>query len=224
MNRCHECNSQIGENDVFCPFCGSNLQPAASGAEDVSDTAATEPSMADVPMPDILADFGRTSDNVPPEATADYTLPDNSVFEMTPESEANTAEEEIPSFANEPTRPDTHAQAPGLYEERTVYKEGGISKPLGELEDTPAPKSMFDSVRIMEPKPQDDVVTRIQGSSEPIPEAPLPSVLAEATKADPKPYTEPNLGRVDTDGKRSAKLKPLSEGTILNGRYEIVRK
>ena len=32
------------------------------------------------------------------------------------------------------------------------------------------------------------------------------------------------MGLVDTDGRRSAKLKPLEEGIVLNGRYEIVRK
>lgn len=37
-------------------------------------------------------------------------------------------------------------------------------------------------------------------------------------------YTTPNIGSVNTDGKKSAKLKPLDEGAILNGRYEIVRK
>jgi serine/threonine-protein kinase len=52
----------------------------------------------------------------------------------------------------------------------------------------------------------------------------MPAVLSETTSAEPKPYTEPSLGQVDTDGKRGSKLKPLSEGTVLNNRYEIVRK
>jgi serine/threonine-protein kinase len=37
-------------------------------------------------------------------------------------------------------------------------------------------------------------------------------------------YTAQNIAGNDTDGRKSAKLKPLVEGTILNGRYEIVRK
>jgi serine/threonine-protein kinase len=37
-------------------------------------------------------------------------------------------------------------------------------------------------------------------------------------------YTSPNMGNDDTDGRSKAKLKPLDEGTVLNGRYEIVRK
>lgn len=37
-------------------------------------------------------------------------------------------------------------------------------------------------------------------------------------------YTSPNMGKEDTAGNSKAKLKPLDEGTVLNGRYEIIRK
>jgi serine/threonine protein kinase len=85
-----------------------------------------------------------------------------------------------------------------------------------EIEDNSS-SSMFDSVRIIEgqlPFEQDNVATRV------------PDLGIGATSAanEPKPMTEPNIGKSDTDGRRSAKLKPLSEGTLLNGRYEIVRK
>ncbi len=36
--------------------------------------------------------------------------------------------------------------------------------------------------------------------------------------------TTPNIGVEDTDGSNKTKLKPLDEGTVLNNRYEIVRK
>jgi serine/threonine-protein kinase len=231
MASCHECNSQLGENDLFCPFCGAQV-PTATESEhgDASSNATTEPSMTDIPVPEIIADFGRTSDNVAPESTSEFSL-DSAEIPVTPESEAKTAEEEIPSFAAEDgTEPEaidiapTPNGQPGIFEERTLYQDDSISKPLQELEDIDQPKSMFDSVRIMESKPQDDVDTRIQGSSGPIAQAPTPDVLSETTNAQPKPYTEPSLGRIDTDGKRSAKLKPLTEGVVLNGRYEIVRK
>ena len=39
-----------------------------------------------------------------------------------------------------------------------------------------------------------------------------------------RPFTTPNIGNADTDGRKSAKLKPLEEGVVLNGRYEVVRK
>ncbi len=42
---------------------------------------------------------------------------------------------------------------------------------------------------------------------------------------DARSFTNPNFAvGIDTDGRNKAKLKPLEEGTVLNGRYEIVRK
>src|SRR4030095_15097852 len=231
MASCHQCNSQVGENDLFCPFCGAKL-PAGSEAgppDEVSANATTERSMTDIPIPEIIADFGQTSDNVAPEDTAEFSLvEEGDVPLQAADLDAKTAEEDLPSIAAEaPTVPEAgepSAERPGIFDERPLYKDDSISQPLGELEDVDQPRSMFDSVRIMESKPQDDVDTRIQTASDPLPEAPVPAVLSQVTHAEPKPYTEPSIGRGDTDGKRSAKLKPLSEGTVLNGRYEIVRK
>ena len=229
MPSCHECNSQIGENDLFCPFCGVHLPAAAEPArDDVTSNATTEPSMVDVPIPEIVDDFSRTSDNVTPESTSEFSF--DSELHAPLESEAVTAEEPIPAVAEEMNAAsdegdeEPSGDKPGIFDERPYYNDLSISKPLDELEAADQPKSMFDSVRIMESKPQEDVDTRIQGISNPVPEPPMPAVLAESTNVQPKAYTEPSLGRVDTDGKRSAKLKPLTEGTLLNGRYEIVRK
>ena len=107
-------------------------------------------------------------------------------------------------------------------------EEQSISKPL----DVPIPDdqfstpSMFDSVRIME-------------SPEPVrsPDAAGPSLHEAGSMAsegetllksgpvrEPRAATASNIGMVDTDGRKSAKLKPLEEGTLLNNRYEIVRK
>jgi serine/threonine-protein kinase len=246
MASCHECNSQVGENDVFCPFCGVKLlvvsEPSADELE-VNSNATTEPSMTDIPIPAILKGVGNTSDNVIPEPTSEFTMDDEVERSVSLASEEITAEEPIPQIVDEEkTSEDAIPQIaaevnskespaeelsnvkPGLYDVREVYADRGISRPVEELQEPEQPKSMFDSVRIMESKPPEEADTRIQGSGNSLPEAPVPSVLSEATGVEPKPYTEPSLGRVDTDGKRSAKLKPLTEGTILNGRYEIVRK
>jgi serine/threonine-protein kinase len=95
-----------------------------------------------------------------------------------------------------------------------------IAKPA-EMLDVPeksAEPSKFDSVRII-----DDRFT---------PTGTRPAVESE-TKAEPqdqdsariaKSHTASGMGTVDTGGRRSAKLKPLEEGLVLNGRYEIVRK
>src|SRR5687768_660387 len=229
MIRCQECNTQVADNDLFCPNCGDRIQassesgPEEIAPEEVASEATTETSMSDVPIPEILSDYARTSDNVAPQSTSEFSLSSGEQFAASEiaDEPADTSMAESPS-EDETSEPS--ADRPGLFEERPVYRDQGISKPLQELEEIETPKSVFDSVRIMEPKPQDDVDTRIQGTSDPHPEPPVPAVLAETTGAAPKPYTEPKMGLGgDTDGKR-AKLKPLSEGTVLNGRYEIVRK
>ncbi len=47
---------------------------------------------------------------------------------------------------------------------------------------------------------------------------------AEEQEQEGKSFTTPNIGGADTDGSKKPKLEPLKEGTILNERYEIVRK
>lgn len=92
-----------------------------------------------------------------------------------------------------------------------------------ELNDPFVSQSMFDSVRIIEgqiPFAQEDIATRVAGASVGV-DSPKTS---SAGLVDERPQeTLGNTGS-DTDGRKSSKLKPLSEGTILNGRYEIVRK
>jgi eukaryotic-like serine/threonine-protein kinase len=235
MIRCHECDSPVAEHDLFCPFCGVKIAteqvveagPDAAATlffEEVNPDAPTDPGVDNVPTPSILADFSRTHDNVEAEPTSEYSLTSEEI-PVVPELDEVSTPEPHQDDMPEPTPDEPSAEEPGIFEERSVYKDPGISKPMQELEesDPHASRSIFDSVRIMEPKP-DDVDTRIQMTPGPIPEAPTPAVLSETTNVEPKPYTEPNMGvGGDTDGKRS-KLKPLGEGTILNGRYEIVRK
>ncbi|MCY7347998.1 MAG: protein kinase [Pyrinomonadaceae bacterium] len=77
------------------------------------------------------------------------------------------------------------------------------------------PPSRFDSVSIMEKR------------EEPTPETPEKIVPENSIQIDPKEpvsLTAPIVGGSDTDGKNKTKLKPLDEGTVLNGRYEIIRK
>ncbi|MBK8811238.1 MAG: protein kinase [Acidobacteria bacterium] len=76
---------------------------------------------------------------------------------------------------------------------------------------------------------QDSVVT-LEAPAAEFPETPAAAVVpvvaaAEiAPSGEVRPSTKPNIGNGDTDGRRAAKLKPLDEGTLLNNRYEIVRK
>ncbi len=83
------------------------------------------------------------------------------------------------------------------------------------------PPSRFDSVSIMEkPAPVAEKASEIEPA---IPEK-VPPIAETPAAAAKNPFTQPNLGGSDTDGSNKKKLKPLDEGTVLNGRYEIVRK
>jgi eukaryotic-like serine/threonine-protein kinase len=109
---------------------------------------------------------------------------------------------------------------------------GSISKPLDDLIEAPPRPSVFDSVRIMENDAgnADNVDTMIPGRNMFTPDIrqsppPVVSPIVEKAPAEPAPKSVSNrIGTNDTDGRRSAKLKPLPEGTVLNSRYEIVRK
>ena len=98
------------------------------------------------------------------------------------------------------------------------------------------PPSKFDSVSIMEKKPEAEVIeptpakieTRDSTRQETPRETPsaAPATAADEEKPSPRSYTTPNIGGGDnhTAGRNKTKLKPLDEGTVLNGRYEIIRK
>lgn len=100
-----------------------------------------------------------------------------------------------------------------------VIEKPSLDLPLDEFASS---NPIFDSVRIVAPEipvSEDFVSTRIPVSAD------LPP---STERAEPSPEirnpTTPNIGRVDTDGRKSSQLKPLSEGAILNNRYEIIRK
>ncbi|MBK9165487.1 MAG: protein kinase [Acidobacteria bacterium] len=124
--------------------------------------------------------------------------------------------------------------APEAEPEPDIRAEHEILKPVEELDlpDSFTGGSIFDSVRIMEPPTliapavnAEDLVEQpaaaeVPASPDDTSEKPASDELA-AAGINP---TSPNIGGPDTDSKKAAKLKPLSEGTILNGRYEIIRK
>jgi len=110
----------------------------------------------------------------------------------------------------------------------------GISMPGEDLSqfDGEQGQPIFDSVRIMEPtglSPDENIDTRLHPSTlsgRPMP-SPSPEVVQPVETSEPSDVlssTSHNIGMVDTDGKKGAKLKPLAEGTLLHGRYEIIRK
>jgi serine/threonine-protein kinase len=104
-----------------------------------------------------------------------------------------------------------------INETETPASEMPIAMPAVELPEAEiCPPSRFDSVSIMEKQ------------AEPVEQKPAPAIVAQTPaveQKDERSFTTPNIGvGTDTDGKNKTKLKPLDEGTVLNGRYEIIRK
>jgi serine/threonine-protein kinase len=174
---------------------------ATTGLQEQAFVGAAEQPLPEPPIPEPLIPA--------PEAVS----PD-AVTEAGPETE--TSIDEVPEVGKmEPPRSE------------------GIGKPGEDLSsfDSYSSPSMFDSVRIMEPRggdKPDEADTRLHPGSGRFDRGrePADAQDADATGATGAaiPSTSHNIGLVDTDGKKSAKLKPLAEGVILNGRYEIIRK
>lgn len=142
--------------------------------------------------------------------------------------------EEAPLAAAETAEPETKNDRVDLTEGELPKADSEIAKPNEELEssDDFSSKPMFDSVRIMENSDQfsqDFIATRLGSPESGTAEAEsFTGSAAAANSAGPQPEaqssTTPGIGTIDTDGRSSKKLKPLVEGTVLNGRYEIIRK
>lgn len=107
--------------------------------------------------------------------------------------------------------------------EVSTVTEDAIEKPLEELPEINYPPSRFDSVSIREKaEPKVEIFEASVKSQE---EKLVENLdLNQPVEKDGHSHTSPNMGVSDTDGKKRAKLQPLDEGAILNGRYEIVRK
>ncbi|HQU90663.1 MAG TPA: protein kinase [Pyrinomonadaceae bacterium] len=124
--------------------------------------------------------------------------------------------------------PETVSEPEPVIEDTPVIEEPvSISKPLENLEEAVPEPSMFDSVRIMEGmQPSADYVdTVIPGHGFQIPPViPTPAETAIPALSERSGDIARSTGLGDTDSRKAGKLKQLPEGTVLNGRYEVVRK
>ncbi|MGI8786634.1 MAG: protein kinase domain-containing protein [Pyrinomonadaceae bacterium] len=84
------------------------------------------------------------------------------------------------------------------------------------------PPSQFDSVSIME---KEETVEEIPSEAEnQLREKESTGAETSEPQREEISSTQGNIGVKDTNDKKKTKLKPLDEGTVLNGRYEIIRK
>ncbi len=107
-----------------------------------------------------------------------------------------------------------------------VAAEQPIAMPDDELPaSNSCPPSRFDSVSIMEKKPEVEVVEPTPAKTETDDSTgKAASDAAFEREKSSRSYTTPNIGGNDTHARNKTKLKPLDEGTVLNGRYEVIRK
>jgi eukaryotic-like serine/threonine-protein kinase len=151
----------------------------------------------------------------------DSPSPDDTETVLKPEK--NISSEEL----SQDSAPAVQAPPQASDEQKDFSISAPINRPDEELPLIPSSQSVFDSVQIVQK----------EAESAPIKEEAAPPVKSMTDQAVPapaveerlpresRPYTSPNMNTgSDTDGRSKAKLKPLDEGTVLNGRYEIVRK
>jgi len=163
------------------------------------------------------------SSETKPEESSDFSDVEAEDSENT---EADSNEENTDENPSSPT-----AQAV----ENSIDKP--ILKPETELESAEinCPPPQFDSVRIMAQPASKKPENSFDGNAENIKSGALPEKkssldtrISHSPQKQPadsgRSFTTPNIAGGETDGKKSAKLKPLEEGTVLNNRYEIVRK
>jgi serine/threonine-protein kinase len=189
-----------------------------------------EASSADSAPEDLsLSDFD-VKEDVSAEVEDFQQTPENSVSEQeiseisneASEVNAENAENEFSEPAEDFIEPTPNLESPDEFDQP-------IAPPSEQLPEAVLPPPIFDSVRIMETREESEekasqISTAPNFEENQTPAAAASEEVSQQSKDFKKSYTTPNIGEHDTDGKKSQKLKPLDEGTVLGGRYEIVRK
>ena len=160
------------------------------------------------PNPVFIESEGET--NQPKAVSDNFNV---NAFDAKPDSDYDEDFEMEKAFAESST-----LSAPEQKSEISPVAGSPIVMPSADLPvEDKFPPSRFDSVSIMEKSAPE--AEKAPEAAKIIPETAPPIAVEEKNT-----FTQPNLTGSDTDGKNKKKLKPLDEGTVLNGRYEIVRK
>jgi serine/threonine-protein kinase len=197
-------------------------------------------------------DFGReaapdSTANQPATATAAEPPPQQQDFDSTiPYTPADFAQQDTVAAKlaeNQPVAPQNETAAPqpgneiqppaaplARFEEEENLPATLISEPLPQPFDQKAPQDSAAPATQNQPIAEPVAEKSEVQISEPGGKTPeVSGGVAPASDSEKsndgqgRSFTSPNVNSIDTGGKK-AKLKTLSEGTVLNGRYEIVRK
>ena len=183
-----------GEFPVNLPGVAHAFQSEPVKAVQVE--SAQEESVADEPQKQVEAVQGNVFTDEPQKAVQENAFTDESQKEKNVQQTPDEADADMePTLISSPFISLENEQPQSLSEGQT--ESGQVGEPqISEPVQTETPPPASES----SPSQQD---------------------LPEAHES--RPYTSPNVNAVDTGGKKT-KLKTLSEGTVLNGRYEIIRK
>ncbi len=222
---------------------GISLKDSSENFEEIEEISEKEESQnkletadAKSENPDIDLDEANAEANIRSETESSLMSYDEAEIKEIPSAEEpeTTSEENKPAVAidfdatlpyvasdsmNEQIRKQK-AEYLASKKEKSLVLETPVAKPAEELPEIACPSPRFDSVRIME---EDNKRESTESNSEKSAAVKLQKESTEQQK-ESRSHTTPNIGQGDTDGTSRAKLKPLDEGTILNDRYEIVRK
>lgn len=230
--------NQVEEQQTFEPMVSvaveeptdvQDAEPDSLIAEDDAETVAEAAGNVET-----LGEKSEESEMVSPETPTSFVESDSNQEIPQPFSDKPDPVFESPGLSSEaePLKEEPEAEMIQPFaaisaepeQQESVETEPPIAMPalplILENQDEP---TKFDSVQIFQ---KDEVAEeKIEAASvEPeVSSLPVEETPVEDSK-EARPFTTPNIGNNDTDGRKAAKLKPLDEGTILNGRYEIVRK
>ena len=234
MRYCPKCGVQVALEDVFCPYCGKALpsapaelstpQDSAQNGEDEPETvfnakiSLSETQNDEIGSPN--SEYKRSSNPTPiqSETIGATAIPNYELesiahetgdvpFEEIRESEADLAEDFDfqPASSNEPeSSPENFfgEQNKAANSESSDFAQSAVQT----ADEQPEPSTLIS--HSLAPKPEPPESTPLLSNPDDV--------------SVPRP-TESNQPK-DTPGAKSPKLKPLSDGTLLNNRYEIVRK
>ena len=225
MKLCVECNSEVADNDLFCPYCGIAMPGADisdSAAEDSFDSTIlisasemaslpVEPDVSIIPeqpiqLEDSIELVPNVSPDVPDLPIALSSLDNEIIEENLPVPEKDGIKPSIDSDTEESDRSES------------------VEAVLDPIDEVPLDLAASDiSAEIGTDEPNFAELTTVTDPNE---ESLPPIEVADDTNSgeiSDSSNTTPIVSSANTDGKRSG-LKPLSEGTLLNGRYDIARK
>lgn len=218
MPACHNCDFELAENSGFCPMCGT-AQP--SYAPDDPEHARRSEEDSD----DLMAKmFGESEKDVPAEDMQEYPALDKNPVDEAASSESDEFPDDAKSTETPKEEPEQEDSVEAITDDDSSEHISASLPADPELGPEPEPllPEPEEVLVVDEGEPQevsenaDEPQVSTNDFSEP------PAESSSETHTDPGQTATP-LGAGKTDSKRGG-LKPLAEGTLLNSRYQIVRK